>query len=399
MGTGESRETGIASVSTVRWGTHFGQLHNGEAQAWETFIPFLESGLRANENCLWLASADLPAEQVAAELVRRLPATSAALASGQLLIVDATEGQEVGEATTLPASWIERAAQASLLGYAGLRVLNHSPQPPDEPALTAALEGHRIIALYAYRAASVQALDVIHAHHFVLAKQREWRVITSRAQVAEATESVRELEVALENKDAQLRDVYHRIKNNLQLLISVVGIARRRVGSEDTKRTLDQVMRKLHAVSAVQTVLYRTANSPTVSARDLVVTLCDSLRHAFDVGFELHLDVQLVEIPNDTALPLALIVSELVSNAVVHGLRDRTEGIVWIGLNLCGEGYELTVEDDGPGFELLERNDPSSGLGLVNGFARRLGGRFAIHREQQRMRCSLRFPASAYRAA
>jgi two-component sensor histidine kinase len=96
------------------------------------------------------------------------------------------------------------------------------------------------------------------------------------------------------------------------------------------------------------------------------------------------------EISNDSAMPLALILNELLTNAVKHGLKDAASGTVRVGLVRQLDSFLLYVEDDGPGFELRSVRDRSSGLKLVEGLARQLGGQFEVTRHPA-SRCSVQF--------
>jgi two-component sensor histidine kinase len=95
------------------------------------------------------------------------------------------------------------------------------------------------------------------------------------------------------------------------------------------------------------------------------------------------------ELSNDAAMPLALILNELLTNAVKHG---SIGGAIRVGLAHADGSYCLHVEDDGPGFELeAAQRKRSSGLGLVGGLARQLGGTFEVQRAKG-ARCIVRFP-------
>jgi two-component sensor histidine kinase len=85
-----------------------------------------------------------------------------------------------------------------------------------------------------------------------------------------------------------------------------------------------------------------------------------------------------------------LIVHELLTNAVKHGINGQRHGTVRVGLAERDDTFELYVEDDGPGFELAAVSKPSSGLGLVRGLARQLGATFEVKRTPA-TRCMLHF--------
>src|SRR5207244_6808376 len=96
------------------------------------------------------------------------------------------------------------------------------------------------------------------------------------------------------------------------------------------------------------------------------------------------------ELSNDTAVPLALIVNELVTNAAKHGVNGRGEGSIRVSLTKNPDSFVLQVEDDGPGFELAKTRRRSSGLGLVMGLVRQIGGTFKVERAPG-ARCMVEF--------
>jgi two-component sensor histidine kinase len=97
------------------------------------------------------------------------------------------------------------------------------------------------------------------------------------------------------------------------------------------------------------------------------------------------------KLSNDAAMPLALILNELLTNAVKHGLSGNGAGTVRVGLKREDESFLLYVEDEGPGFDLKSVGQRSSGLHLVQGLACQLRGKFFVT-TNPKTRCSLQFP-------
>jgi two-component sensor histidine kinase len=95
---------------------------------------------------------------------------------------------------------------------------------------------------------------------------------------------------------------------------------------------------------------------------------------------------------NDAAMPLALILNELMTNAAKHGIKNNDRDAIRIGLTESDGRFELYVEDDGEGFDLEAVRHSSSGLRLVLGLARQVHGRFEVTRTPSR--ASLFFPAA-----
>jgi two-component sensor histidine kinase len=143
-------------------------------------------------------------------------------------------------------------------------------------------------------------------------------------------------------------------------------------------------------MAAVQKVLYQTNNASRYRAKEFIGAVCSSARQ----GFGKHIAIECVaddgELSNDTAVPLALIVNELVTNAAKHGVNGRGQGSIKVCLKRDADTFVLQVEDDGPGFELAETRRRSSGLGLVMGLVRQIGGSFKVERVPG-ARCTVEF--------
>jgi two-component sensor histidine kinase len=137
-------------------------------------------------------------------------------------------------------------------------------------------------------------------------------------------------------------------------------------------------------------VLYDAGHTTNYSAKDFLEAVCASAKQALSRNIEVVvLESTSEKLPNDTAMPLALILNELLTNAAKYGVT-LNEGSIRVGLTKCSESFVLSVEDDGPGFELEQVRRRSSGLGLVMGLARQLGGAFKVERTAG-ARCIVQF--------
>ncbi len=194
------------------------------------------------------------------------------------------------------------------------------------------------------------------------------------------------------NRKVLLDELNHRVKNNMQMLHALLKVAERETASAEARSVLTDASRRVGAMIAAQQVLYASAGPKHFSARDFVAALCESARQAFARNIDLACETRAGEISNDAAMPLALILNELLTNAVKYGAHGRADAAIRVALTRRDAAFELTVEDDGPGFVLAQASRRSSGLGLVTGLARQLGGSLTIDRAPG-ARCTVRFPA------
>jgi PAS domain S-box-containing protein len=195
-------------------------------------------------------------------------------------------------------------------------------------------------------------------------------------------------------------EVNHRTKNNIQMLHALLNAAQRETASAEVRAAFGDAIRRIGAMAAAQTVLYQANNAGCYRAGDFLAAVCAAARQALGgKGVTIRCDAAEGELSNDTATPLALIVNELVTNAVKHGINGRGEGegegAVTVSLLREAAGqFALRVEDEGPGFELPKTRRRSSGLGLVMGLVNQIGGTFAVERAPG-ARCTVRFPVAS----
>jgi PAS domain S-box-containing protein len=190
-----------------------------------------------------------------------------------------------------------------------------------------------------------------------------------------------------ERKDAEsrqrvlLRELNHRVKNNMQMLQSLLSSAQRETTSPEARLVLADACRRVAAMAAAQQILYEEGAPTSFSAKDFLDSVCLASKSAFATEVNITVDAATGALSNDAAMPLALILNELLTNAVKHAVGGDAGGAIRVGLVQEGDGHRLFVEDDGPGFEFdAAVRKRASGLGLVNGLARQLGGTFRVER-------------------
>ncbi|MDQ6438318.1 PAS domain S-box protein [Mesorhizobium sp. LHD-90] len=187
-----------------------------------------------------------------------------------------------------------------------------------------------------------------------------------------------------------LNELNHRVKNNMQMLQSMLSAAGRRSPNAEAQEILKEASSRITAMAAAQRVLYDTPNAIQFSAPQFLSAVCETAQQTFPPHVRIVCDAAAADLPNDFAMPLALIVNELLTNAVKHGLNGHAQSTVRVGFSRDGEANVLFVEDEGPGFDLDAVRQRSSGLRLVEGLARQLRGRFTVSRGAA-TRCSLTF--------
>jgi PAS domain S-box-containing protein len=183
-------------------------------------------------------------------------------------------------------------------------------------------------------------------------------------------------------------ELNHRVKNNMQMLQSLLYLAGKQARNPETQKVLSEASGRISAMAAAQQVLYGTSNATHFSGAEFLQAVCATARQTFSRDVNIDCEGADVALSNDAAMPLALILNELLTNAVKHGAQDGST--VRARLTRDDNSFLLSVEDDGPGYDLEAVRQRSSGLQLVQALARQLRGTFRVTRDQF-TRCSVQF--------
>jgi two-component sensor histidine kinase len=185
-------------------------------------------------------------------------------------------------------------------------------------------------------------------------------------------------------------ELNHRVKNNMQMLQSLLYIAGRKTSNAEAQQILNEAGGRIAAMAAAQQVLYATSDATSFGAQEFLGAVCNTTRQTFSRDVAISCEAEDAELSNDAAMPLALIVNELLTNAVKHGASASGKPAVRVGLSKQNGTFVLFVENDGPGFDLAAVRQKSSGLQLVQALARQLRGSFEVA-SHPRTRCSVHF--------
>ena len=210
-------------------------------------------------------------------------------------------------------------------------------------------------------------------------------LVTIMQDVTDRLRAEQRLQEALGEREVLLREIHHRVKNNLQLLSSLMSFQLSR-GGREIREVADSLERRIHAMAVVHEHLYGAHDLSSLPAD---VYLGDLLRANLAAHGDaaahltLSIDVAPLALSLDVALRVGLIVSELTSNALRHAFQPAHDGNLALRLTRHGErGFELVVRDDGVGIGADAESQTSTlGLRLVRQIARQLGGELSCARD------------------
>jgi two-component sensor histidine kinase len=190
----------------------------------------------------------------------------------------------------------------------------------------------------------------------------------------------------------QLLDEWsHRLKNDLQILVRLLESGYRKARSSEAREVLSDAIRRVGAIGTAQQAYYCARGFTDVNGQDLVSAICANARTLFGSDVSINCKTARGNLPKATAMPLALIINELLMNAAKYGGDQHGQVTITVGLSRRPGLYELCVQDEGVGFDLEHPNSRLSGLGLVRALAQRLDASFSVERTPG-ARCIVRFP-------
>ena len=324
-------------------------------------------------------------------------------ASAHILYIDDDPGiarlvqrhlQRTGVRVTLAASGAEGLAFAAaerfdaigldhyMPGQDGLEVLEALqllPDPPpiifvtgaEEPriAVTALKSGAADYVVKDVHGTFIELLGASVAQEITHARLRRER----DAAEQEVRDSRDRLAVLASQQAVLLREVNHRVANSLQLIASLIDLQGRKVADPDAREALQRARERVEAVSLVHRRLYTSNDVEFVAMDQYLEGLVDELDRATqDAAManeasarRIELQADAIRVETDRAVPIGLMVNELVTNALKYAYPKDQPGPVRVQLKRLGEGLRLVVEDDGVGYPQAEAAPKGSGLGSL----------------------------------
>jgi two-component sensor histidine kinase len=222
--------------------------------------------------------------------------------------------------------------------------------------------------------------------------------ILTLAQKAKASEKVTAtLRASEERKEALLREVHHRVKNNLAVICSLFYLQSMHTEDEETVQIFREMEDRVHSMALVHERLYSSENLARIDFAEYALTLAKDILSSHgnpSPPVELKSDLEPVIMSADLAVPCGLILNELISNAFKHGFPDGVGGEIRLTLRNGGDGKcNLFVEDSGVGIpaDLDVNQSKSLGLRLVRSLTQQIRGSFDLATIESRTSARLQF--------
>lgn len=223
-------------------------------------------------------------------------------------------------------------------------------------------------------------------------KDKEQRVRADKERFEAAVkERTRELEEALETQTALLHEVDHRVKNNLQMVSSLILMQSRTIADPEVRDGLRAMLSRVEALSTVHRRLYQSSDVTRFDVGDFVRDLATDLVHASGRNIALKFELEQTEIPAEQAAALALMVNEIVTNALKHAFPNEGAGTITLRVSQSAGDLIVEITDDGIGHQ-GEISGATFGQNLVRSIARQLKATIEWSDGAPGTRVSIRMP-------
>jgi PAS domain S-box-containing protein len=212
---------------------------------------------------------------------------------------------------------------------------------------------------------------------------RVYAVMVISTDVTEKKIATDKLKASVREKEILIQEIHHRVKNNMQIISSLLNLQSRYVEDGEAVDVLKESQNRVKSMAMIHEKLYQSADLTQINFVDYIQSLVSNLLYSYDIKSD-HikpiLEVDDVNLNIETAVPCGLIISELVSNSLKYAFPDGIKGEISVSLKVVDEEYELTISDNGIGLpdELdLEKID-SLGLLLVTSLTEQIDGEITI---------------------
>lgn len=205
--------------------------------------------------------------------------------------------------------------------------------------------------------------------------------ITDKKQVQQ------KIELSLKEKEILLREVHHRVKNNMQVVSSILNLQSSYVSDEYALTLLKESQNRIKTMAYIHESLYQNKSFSSVNFSEYVRTLLSNIIHSYSHSKEkIKLDMRVEELilPLDNSIPVGLIINELVTNAIKHAFPGHRQGVITLELKCENNFVFLVLRDNGVGFKdnVSFQNSNSLGLQLVNTLIEQIDGQYKFKSEK-----------------
>ncbi len=227
-------------------------------------------------------------------------------------------------------------------------------------------------------------LVMANAHLKIEIQERKKTTFELQKEILERQQAEIKLQQSLEQKEVLLKEIHHRVKNNLFVASSLVGFSASYIDNPEVIKVLENTQDRIKTMALIHEHLYSSSDLERIDFYQYVQNLTHQILHSHNChsqNINLLLEIAPVSLNIETANPCGLIINELVSNSLEHGFKQMSEGNIYLTFKKDNSGqFILIVKDDGVGFPANKNlpNSKSLGLELVCTLVEQLEGEIEL---------------------
>lgn len=205
--------------------------------------------------------------------------------------------------------------------------------------------------------------------------------ISTRTEITQRKKLEEQLTINLEQKDVLLSELHHRVKNNLQIVNGLLDLQLTKISNEEVRSALSDTKNRIHAMAAVHDRLYQSTDISQINMKQYLSVLVDEVRVSFGQNNNIRCiaDIDPIQMNMEQAIPLGLIITEIISNTCKYAFPNNALGVLKVVLKAYDNQYTLVVSDNGIGFDRQNLGvNTSIGLKLIEALSQQLDGTLEI---------------------
>jgi PAS domain S-box-containing protein len=203
------------------------------------------------------------------------------------------------------------------------------------------------------------------------------QIISLALETSAKQKARNDLQAALDEQKVLLKEVHHRVKNNLAIISSLLNLQANKTKDEYHKNLFYESRNRLDSISAVHQLLYQSGSFSKVNLKHYLEEILNNLDASFSTSrkkITISKKIEPIELEVSVAIPLALIVNELVTNSYKHAFENTKEGQIDVSLEEADNTILLMIRDNGPGYDPLNASESSVGIDIIDGLVKQIDG-------------------------
>lgn len=210
-------------------------------------------------------------------------------------------------------------------------------------------------------------------------------IMIINSDITERKIAENEIKSALREKELLIKEIHHRVKNNMQIISSLLNLQKNYVEEEESLNILQESQNRVKSMAMIHEKLYRSKTLTHINFEDYIQNLISDLFYSYSIKkgrIDVITDIENTKLNLETAVPCGLIINEIVSNSLKYAFPNKKQGKIKISFKTHGQEYELIISDDGIGIpkEIDFKNTDSLGLQLVNSLIEQVDGEIKLDR-------------------